>query len=392
MVETATGTAKEPCGGRLTQSGRLMPQLVCVWISAALLLLAMVAVGPRAQAQQRVLNVYNWTDYIDPAALKRFETEFHARVNYDEFDSLETLEAKLLAGHSGYDIVVPSDEPSFSRLIEDGALAPIDHASIPNWHNLDPALMQGVAAADPGNAHGAIYLYGSTGLGINPDRIRALAPGAPLDSWELLFNPKWAKQLAACGIVMLDSEIDVIPTVLHYLGKSPDSTSAADLAAVEKTLMAIRPYIRNFASGGALEALATGQICLAMDYSGDVAQAAERAAQAQRGVTVRYVIPKEGAQVGFDMLAIPADAPHKALALQFINFLLQPDVMAGITNVTRYPNAVPASRAMIRPSLLNNPAVYPTAADQARFFHIGPVPLAAERARTRLWERVKAGS
>src|ERR1700758_77232 len=142
MVETATGTAKEPCGGRLTQSGRLMPQLVCVWISAALLLLAMVAVGPRAQAQQRVLNVYNWTDYIDPAALKRFETEFHARVNYDEFDSLETLEAKLLAGHSGYDIVVPSDEPSFSRLIEDGALAPIDHASIPNWHNLDPALMQ----------------------------------------------------------------------------------------------------------------------------------------------------------------------------------------------------------------------------------------------------------
>ena len=344
-----------------------------------------------AQAQQRVLNVYNWTDYIDPTALKQFEKEFNAKVNYDEFDSLETLEAKMLAGHSGYDIVVPSDEPSFSRLIKDGALAPIDHADIPNWKNLDPALMRRVAASDPRNAHGAIYLYGSTGLGINPDRIRALAPDAPLDSWDLLFQPKYARRLASCGIVILDSEIDVIPTVLRYLGKSQDSTSAADLAAVEHTLMAIRPYIRNFASGGALEALATGQVCLAMDYSGDVAQAAERAEQAHRGVTVRYVIPKEGAQIGFDMLAVPADAPHKALALQFINFLLQPDVMAGITNVTRYPNAVPASKPMVRPALLANPAVYPTPADEARMFHIGPVPLAAERARTRMWERVKAG-
>jgi len=360
-------------------------------IRCALLGLTLFAMILPAEAQQRVLNVYNWTDYIDPAALRRFEKAFNAKVNYDEFDSLETLEAKMLAGHSGYDIVVPSDEPSFSRLIKDGALATIDHAQVPNWKNLDPVLMQRVSASDPGNAHGAIYLYGSTGLGINPARIRALAPDAPLDSWDVLFQPKWAQKLASCGIVILDSEIDVIPTVLRYLGKSQDSTSAADLAAVEQTLMAIRPYIRNFASGGALEALATGQICLAMDYSGDVAQAAERAAQAHQGVTVQYVIPKEGAQIGFDMLTIPADAPHKALALQFINFLLQPDVMAGITNVTRYPNAVPASRAMIRPSLLNNPAVYPAPAEQARMFHIGPVPLAAERARTRMWERVKAG-
>jgi len=360
------------------------------WARVFLALVLMAAALP-AQAQQRILNVYNWTDYIDPAALKRFETEFDAKVNYDEFDSLETLEAKMLAGHSGYDIVVPSDEPSFSRLIKDHALAPIDHAAIPNWHNLDPLLMRRVAEADPGNAHGAIYLYGTTGLGINPGRIRALAPGAPLDSWDILFQPRWAKQIAACGIVVLDSEIDVIPTVLRYLGKSQDSTSGDDLAAVEKTLMAIRPYIRNFASGGALEALATGQACLAMDYSGDVAQAAERAAQAHQGVTVQYVIPKEGVQIGFDMLAIPADAPHKVLALQFINFLLSPDVMAGLTNVTRYPNAVPASKPMIRPNLLDNPAVYPTLADQARTFHIGPVPLAAERARTRMWERIKAG-
>jgi putrescine transport system substrate-binding protein len=191
---------------------------------------------------------------------------------------------------------------------------------------------------------------------------------------------------------MLDSEIDVIPSVLHYLGKSPDSTDPGDLAAVEQVLMRIRPYIRNFASGGTLEALAAGEVCLALDYSGDVAQAAARAAEAHRGITVRFVVPKEGAQIGFDMLAIPADAPHRDDALKFINYLLQPDVMAGITNTVRYPNAVPASRAMIRPDLLSDPAVYPTPEAMAHLFQIGPVPLAAERARTRMWARVKAGS
>ncbi len=358
----------------------------------AFLLFTLLVLGLPARAQDRVLNVYNWTDYIDPAALKRFQKETGVTVNYDVYDSLETLEAKLLTGHSGYDIVVPSDEPSFSRLIKAGALAPVDHARIPNWRNLDPALMARVARADPGNAHGAIYLFGSTGLGIEPDKIRALAPDAPLDSWDLLFKPENAKRLAACGIVMLDSEIDVIPSVLHYLGKSPDSTDAADLAAVEQVLLRIRPYIRNFASGGTLEALAAGEVCLALDYSGDVAQAAARATEARRGVTVRFVVPKEGAQIGFDVLAIPADAPHRDTALKFINFLLQPDVMAGITNTVLYPNAVPASRPMIHPDLLNDPAVYPTAETMSHLFQIGPVPLAAERARTRMWARVKAGA
>jgi putrescine transport system substrate-binding protein len=251
--------------------------------------------------------------------------------------------------------------------------------------------MQRITPADPGNAHGAIYLFGSTGLGIEPDKIRALAPDAPLDSWDVLFNPDNARRIAPCGIVLLDSEIDVIPSVLRYLGKSPDSTDPADLAAVEHVLMGIRPYIRNFDSGGTLEALATGEVCLALDYSGDVAQAAARAAAAHRGVTVRFVVPKEGAQIGFDMLAIPADAPHKDTALKFINFLLQPDVMAGITNAVSYPNAVPSSRPMIRPDLLSDPAVYSTPEAMARMFQIGPVPLAAERARTRMWARVKAG-
>ena len=218
------------------------------------------------------------------------------------------------------------------------------------------------------------------GIGVIPDRVKQLAPDAPMDSWDLLFKPENAKRIAPCGITMMDSAIDVIPGVLKYLGKNPDSTDPADLAAVEHTLMGIRRYIRSFASGGALEALATGQTCLALDYSGDVIQAGARAAEAKRGVTVRYVAPKEGAQLGFDMLAIPADAEHKDAALAFIDFVLRPEVMAGITNTVRYANAVPASRPMIRPELLADTNIFPTPEQMATFFTIGPVPQAAERA------------
>ncbi len=360
------------------------------WPLMRWLFLAIFAFALPARAE-RVVNVYNWTDYIDPAALKRFTAETGIKVRYDVFDSLETLEARLLAGHSGYDIVTPSNEPSFSRLIRAGALAEIDRAKVPNWKYLDPILMRRVQTSDPGNRFGAIYLWGTIGLGINSERITALLPNAPLDSWDLLFKPENARRLAACGITMMDSAIDVIPSVLRYLGHNPDSTLPADLAAVEKTLMAIRPYIRTFSNGGTLEALATGQTCIAIDYSGDVIQAAARQSETKRRVTVRYVVPKEGAEIGFDMLAIPADAPHKEEALAFIDFILRPDVMAGITNTVRYPNAVPASRPMIRPELLADTNVFPTDAQIAGFFTIGPLPQAAERRRTRLWARFKAG-
>ena len=349
-------------------------------------LLALLLLTAPAWAEEKVLNVYNWTDYIDPAALEAFTAETGIKVRYDVFDSLETLEAKLLAGHSGYDIVTPSNEPTFSRLIRAGALAPIDKSRVPNWSGLDTGLMKRVESSDPGNRYGAIYLWGTMGLGVLPDKVRAVAPDAPMDSWDLLFKPENAKRIAACGITMMDSAIDVIPSVLKFLGKNPGSNALDDLAAAEKALMAIRPYIRTFASGGALEALATGQTCLAFDYSGDVMQAAVRAADAKRGILVRYVAPKEGVEVGFDMLAIPADAPHKEAALAFIDFVLRPGVMAGITNVTHYPNAVPASREAIK-----DLSVFPSDADMARFFTIGPVPQAAERIRTRLWARFKAG-
>lgn len=358
---------------------------------ALMMTLGVLPAPAQAQAPERVVNVFNWNDYIDPYMVQRFTRETGIRVRYDIYDSLETLEGRLSAGRTGYDIVVPTSEPTFSRLARAGAFRPLDRSLLPNLSNIDPALQQQVASADPENRFGALYLYGTIGLGINPDRIRALAPDAPMDSLRLLLDPATARRLQRCGIVMLDSASDVIPTILRYLGKDPNSTSTEDLREVERTLMGIRPFIRAFSSGGVIEALASGQFCMAFAYSGDVIQAAARAEEANRGVTVRYVAAKEGAQLWFDLLAIPADAPNRAEAHAFINFLLQPDVMANITNHVRYPNGIAASRALVAPEVANDPAVFPTDEIRARFFTIGPVPQAAERARNRIWARFKAG-
>ena len=297
----------------------------------------------------------------------------------------------MLAGHSGYDVVVPTSEPTFSRLIRAGALRPLDRAKLPNLINLDPALMARVVSSDPGNKFGAIYLWGTTGMGMDMAKVAGLAPGAPMDSWDLLFKPGNARRIAPCGITMLDSATDVIPSVLHYLGHDPDSVSAGDLADAERALLAIRPFIRAFASGGAIEQLASGETCLALDYSGDVIQAAVRAKEAAKGVMVKYVLPKEGAQVAFDMLAIPKDAPHPDEALAFINFMLQPDVMAGVTNTVRYANAVPGSHAGIAREITEDVGTYPTPELMARTFTVHAVSLDATRARSRMWARFKSG-
>ena len=344
-----------------------------------------------AHAQDKVVNVYNWTDYIDPKVLEAFTAQTGIKVQYDVYDSLETLEGKLLAGKSGYDVVVPTAEPTFSRLIKAGALQPLDKAKIPNLKAEDPALTKRVETSDPGNKYGGIYLWGTLGLGVVPSKIKALAPDAPIDSWDLLLKPEWAKKLAPCGIVLMDSAIDTIPSVLKYLGKDPDSADPKDLEAVEKTLMAIRPYIRTFASGGALEMLASNEICLAMDYSGDVVQAASRAAEAKKD-EVDYVLPKQFTQFTFDMLAVPKDAPHPEYAMQFINFILQPANMAAITNKVGYPNAEPASLPMVEADVKSNPNVFPTPAMLTHAFTAKAPSAAAERARTRMWARFKAGS
>jgi len=340
-------------------------------------------------AQERVVNVYNWTDYIDPYALQQFTRETGIKVRYDVYDSLETLEAKLLTGKSGYDVVVPTSEPTFSRLVRAKALLELDRGKLPHAAGLDGTLMQQVASSDPGNAHGVIYLWGSVGIGIDPVKVQALDPSAPLDSWELLFKPEHAKKLAKCGISLLDSAIDVVPSVLKYLGKSPDSSDAKDLAAVEATLKGIRPYIRSFEGGGEVDALAGGDACVALSYSGDVIQADARAAEAKRG-PIRYIAPREGAQLWFDMLAVPADAPHPAEALALIDFLLRPEIIAGITNQVRYPNAVPASRRFVDKAVAENADIYPSAEKLAGMFTIGAVDQKTARDRSRMWARVKA--
>ncbi len=356
----------------------------------AALLFTIASLGV-ASAQEKVVNVYNWSDYIDPKVLERFTAETGIKVQYDVYDSLETLEGKMLAGQSGYDVIVPTSEPTLSRLIKAGALQPLDKGKIPNLANLDPALMKQVASSDPGNRHGAIYLWGTIGLGMIPQDVAKLEPGAPIDSWKLLLDPASAKQLAPCGITVMDSAIDTIPSVLRYLGHNPGSTDPKDLADVEKTLMAIRPYIRAFVSGGAIEALASGQTCLAMTYSGDVIQAQARAKEAGQK-SVRYSAPKEFAELSFDVMAVPKDAPHPENAMKLINFLLQPDVMAAITNQVHYANAVPKSLPIVDQSIRDDHNVFPTPQQMNTFFTVQAVPQSAERARTRMWARFKAGS
>ncbi|WBV44152.1 polyamine ABC transporter substrate-binding protein [Pseudoroseomonas cervicalis] len=379
----------------------MLRRLLATTVLAAALLGGAPLPGPaaaQAPAPQppsgagQVLNVYNWSDYIDPYAVDRFQRETGIRIRYDVFDSLETLEGKLSAGRSGYDIIVPTNEPTFSRLVRAGALRPLDRAQIPNWGNQDPALLRQVESSDPGNRFGAVYLYGTIGLGIRTDRVRELAPDAPLDSLDLLLKPEHARRLARCGIAIMDSATDVLPSVLRWLGRDPNTTEPRDLRAAEDALLAIRPHVRAItASGNLMDALANGEYCVVLTYSGDVIQAQARAREAGRGVPIGYVAPKEGAQLWLDMLAIPADAPNPEAAHRFINFLLQPEVMAGITNQVRYPNGVPASRAMVEPAVRNDPNVYPTAETLSRTFTVTALTPTAERARSRGWSRFKAG-
>ncbi len=359
-------------------------------------LLGLVLLASAAAAQPPspgVVNVYNWTDYIDPTAIERFTRETGIRVRYDVFDSLETLEGKLSAGRSGYDVIVPTSEPTFARLVRAGALRRLDREAMPNLAGQDAALLRGVARSDPGNAHGAIYLWGTIGMGVRADRVRALAPDAPLDSWDLLFKPENARRLARCGIAMMDSGIDVIPSVLRWLGRDPISSDAADLQAAERALLAIRPHVRAIIPSAAItDALANGEYCVVLTYSGDVVQAQARAREAGRDTGgLSYVQPREGAQLWFDMLAIPADAPNPEGARRFVDFMLRPEVIAGVTNVVRYPNAVPASRESVREEVARDPNVYPTAEMIGRAFTITAPGAAAERARGRSWTRFKAG-
>ena len=337
------------------------------------------------------LNIYNWSDYIAEDTIAKFEAETGIKVTYDVYDSNETLEAKLLAGSSGYDIVVPTSN-FLRRQIAGGIYQPLDYSKIPNAANLDPVLKASAAGYDDDNAHSVVYMWGTNGFGYNADKIaERLGPDAPVDSWDLVFKPEYAEKLADCGIAMVDSATEILPLVLNYLGLDPGTSDRADLEQAAAVVEAVRPYIRYFHSSQYITDLANGDICLAVGFSGDIFIAAARADEAGNGVKVVYTIPSEGTLQWFDSLAVPSDAPNPDEAHAFINFILQPEIVADITNYVFYPNGVSASRAFIDPAIAENPQIYPPEDVLAKLFPSQLYDARTDRTMTRLWTRVRTG-
>jgi putrescine transport system substrate-binding protein len=361
--------------------------VICRVLACAIMLTA-----GAAAAEEPRLNVYNWSDYIAPDTIPKFESETGIRVTYDVYDANEVLEAKLLAGRSGYDIVVPSASPFMARQIAAGVYRPLDKAKLPNWQNLDPRVLDLVASADPGNAHGVPYLWSDTGIGYNQAQVySALGETAPLDSLALIFDPAVAAKLAPCGISLLDTPQEVFPAALAYLGLDPKSHELGDLDKAFAALEKIRPYIRKFHSSQYINDLANGDLCVALGYSGDVVQARDRAREAGNEVVIGFRVPKEGAMMSVDMLGIPADAPHPENAMRFIDYLLRPAVIADSTNAVSYPNPNLPATALVKPEIRDDPAVYPPENVRRRFYVDLPAPPDYERARTRAWTRLKSG-
>jgi putrescine transport system substrate-binding protein len=341
-------------------------------------------------AEEKILHVYNWSDYIDESTIPGFEQKTGIKVTYDVFDSNEVLETKLLTGKTGYDVVVPS--ASFlERQIKAGVFMKLDRARLPNWKNLDPALMQRIALHDPGNQYAVPYLWGTTGIGYNVDKVKKALGDVPVDSWSIAFDPKNAAKLKSCGLVLLDAPSEMIDSALIYLGKDPNSENTDDLKAAEDLLMKIRPYVRYLHSSQYINDLANGEICVALGWSGDVFQSRSRAEEAGKGVKVDYAIPKEGAIMWFDMMAIPADAPHPDNALQFLNHLMDPAVIAKVTDYVQYANANAAATPLVGEAVRGNPNIYPT--DEVKKKLHPHLAESAEYSRllNRAWTRFRTG-
>jgi putrescine transport system substrate-binding protein len=349
--------------------------------------------APEAAApkpEEKVLNVYNWSDYIAEDTNASFEAKAGIKVNYDVFDSNEVLETKLLAGRTGYDVVVPS--ASFlERQIKAGVFMKLDKSKLPNLANMDPEIMERVGKHDPGNEYAVPYLWGTTGIGYNPDKVKAALGTDTIDSWAVIFDPENAKKLQGCGLTMLDAPGEVIDSALIYLGRDPNSESAEDLAAAEELLMKVRPYVRYLHSSQYINDLANGEICVALGWSGDILQAQARGAEAATPVAVKYSIPKEGAIMWFDMLAIPADAPHPNNAHEYINYLMEPAVIAAVSNYVAYANGNSASFEMVDEAVRTDPSVYPTPEVKAKLYPHLAESQDYSRLSNRAWTRFRTG-
>jgi putrescine transport system substrate-binding protein len=366
------------------------------WMTPAVVaaLLALAACSPAAKKPATTaagtLNIYNWSDYIDPALLKEFTASTGVKVRYDTFDSNEVLETKVLQGHTGYDLVVPSNH-NVPRYIAAKAIQPLDKAQLKGLDNLAPDVMAHMAPFDPGAKYAIPYMQGTIGIGYNTAAVAKRLPGVKIDSWAVVFDPKTLAKLKDCGVYFLDASEDMYAVALNYLGKDPNSRDPKDYAAATDLLMKVRPYVRKFHSSEYIDALANGDICVAIGYSGDVLQAKSRAEEAKNKVALAYAVPKEGSQVWFDLFTIPADAPNAAAAYSFLNFMLKPEIIARASNYTKYANANSAAKRLVDPSVRNDAAAYPPPELAKRLFVTTTKDQALLREVNRQWTRVLTG-
>ncbi|KAB0550089.1 polyamine ABC transporter substrate-binding protein [Pseudomonas argentinensis] len=344
-----------------------------------------------AEGNDKQVHFYNWSDYMGPDTLKNFEQETGIAVAYDVFETNEMLEAKLLSGHSGYDLVVPSSQ-FLSKQIRAQVYQPLERSKLSNWPHLDPRLMQRLEAADPGNRYAVPYMWGTVGIGYNAEKVRAvLGAGAPVDSWELVFDADNLAKLRSCGVAFLDAPVKIIPQALHYLGLDPNSHEPDDYAKASALLQKLAPSVTYFHSSRYISDLANGDICLAVGYSGDVMQAQSRARDAGKSVDIRYVIPEEGANLWFDMLAIPRDARNADGAHALINYLLRPEVIAPVSDYVGYANPNKDATALLVPSVRDNPGIYPADEVIDKLYVSADLPAPIQRIITREWTRIKTG-
>ncbi|PIB59786.1 polyamine ABC transporter substrate-binding protein [Pseudomonas sp. 2995-3] len=355
----------------------------------AMLVGAGITLAVSVQAAPTV-HIYNWSDYIGPDTLANFEKATGIKPVYDVFDSNETLEGKLLAGRTGYDVVVPSSH-FLGKQIKAGAFQKLDKSLLTNYANLDPALLKRLEKNDPGNQYSVPYLWGTNGIGYNVDKVKEVLGVDHIDSWAVLFEPENMKKLATCGVSFMDSADEMLPAVLNYMGLNPNSTNPEDYKKAEEKLLKVRPYVTYFHSSKYISDLANGNICVAAGFSGDVFQAKARAAEAGKGVNIAYTIPKEGGNLWFDVLAIPKDATNVKEAHAFINYLLQPEVIAQVSDQVGYANPNPGADKLMEQSIRTDAAVYPPQAVLDRTFVNFELPPKVQRLMTRSWTKVKTG-
>jgi putrescine transport system substrate-binding protein len=355
------------------------------------LLAVLLALGATPALGQGQVNVYNWSDYIDPVQLKDFAKQTGIKVNYTTYDSNEILDAKLKSGQSGYDIVVPTASPFFVRQIAAKLYQPLDKLRLKNYGNLDPDTMALLAKYDPDNRHGIPWMWGTIGIGYNATEIRKRMNNAPVDSLRMIFDPATVSRFTDCGVMILDSATDVLPAALKYLYLDPDSKKPEDLAKAAKVVDAVRPFIRKFHSSEYINALASGDICLAFGFSGDILQARDRAAAAPEKRVINYNVPREGAMVWIDVAAIPKGAPNVDNAYRFLDFMLDPKVAAASSTLTNYANGNAAATPLLAKSMSGNKSIYPNADARAHFYTITAGSAAEVRERTRLWTAIKTG-